>query len=183
MQRKVAIEQAAARKYPEQVVWVVTRNRQGRANAMAVGWVAVVSGAPLMFALGIDSGAYTYDLIRKTRQFVVAYPSEAMARETLYVGSHHGHDEDKLAACGIATRKAALVKAPLLADAVANFECRLVDIYQPGDCPIAIGKVIAAHVNCDPAVRRLYTVGKGHVMAGVRVARRAGLPRSRNAST
>ena len=160
---------AIVRKYPEQVVLVTTRASDGQANAMAVGWVAVASGDPLMFVLGISDEAYTYKLIRRTREFVVAFPSERMAHEVLYVGSRHGGPgRDKPAECGLAVQAASRVCAPLVADAVANFECRLVRSFKPGDCPLIIGEVIAAHVNRNRGLRRLYTVGPGHKMAGIR---------------
>ena len=58
------------------------------------------------------------------------------------------------------------IRSKLLADAVANFECELVTIYQPGDCPLVIGKVVVAHVNEDASLRRLYTIGPKHALGG-----------------
>lgn len=168
MQKKADIQKALKRKYPEQIVLVTTRKPGGGANVMAVGWVAIASEEPLMFMLGIDAGAYTYELIKKTKEFVVAFPNEKMAREVLFVGTRHGHKCDKIAASNLRVQKADKVKAPLLADAVANFECKLVDIYQPGDCPLIIGKVLAACENIRPDMKRLYTVGAGYKMSGVR---------------
>ncbi len=168
MQKKSNISKALQRKYPEQVVLVTTAKPDGGANAMAVGWVAIASGEPLMFMLGIDDGAYTHELIKKTKEFVVAFPGENMGREVLFVGTRHGRDSDKIAGSGLAVQPADKVKAPLVADAVANFECRLVAIHRPGDCPLIIGRVVAAHENSNPAVKRLYTVASGHKMAGVR---------------
>jgi len=168
MQKRAKIEEAVARKYPEQVVLVTTRSRSGKANVMAVGWTCVASGDPLMFALGIDDGAYTYELIRQTREFVVAFPGEKQGKETLFVGTRHGREMDKFRACGLKRQKATKVKAPLVADAVANFECKLVEITRPGDCPLIVGRVVAAHVNANRTLRRLYTVGRGHEMGGVR---------------
>lgn len=172
MQRESSVEQAVSRKYPEQVVLVVTRAAEDRVNVMAVGWTGIASGDPLMFMLGIDDGAYTYELIRAERSFVVAYPSERMGTAVLHAGSVHGHNRNKLAETGLATAAALHVRAPLLADAVANFECELVNIVQPGDCPLIFGRVLAAHVNTDPVLRRLYTVGPGHAMGGVRAVER-----------
>ena len=169
MQRLESVEKAILRKYPEQVVLVTTRSSEGRANVMAVGWVAIASGDPLMFMLGIDDGAYTYELIQATRAFVVAFPSERMAAAVLHAGSVHGRDRDKIAETGLVTAPATRVSAPLLVDAVANFECELAEVAQPGDCPILFGRVLVAHVNTDAELRRLYTVGPGHVMAGVRI--------------
>lgn len=171
MQKPVPPEEAIGRKYPEQVVLVTTRSRAGKPNVMAVGWVCVASSDPLMLALGIDAGAYTYQLIRRTRQFVVAFPNERMAAETLFVGSRHGQDMDKFTECGLKTQPATQVKAPLVADAVANFECSLVRILQPGDCPLIIGRVLAAHVNSKKSLRRLYTVAPGGKLAGIRPTR------------
>jgi flavin reductase (DIM6/NTAB) family NADH-FMN oxidoreductase RutF len=168
MQKKTTIKKASARKYPEQVVLVTTRGKKGKANAMAVGWIAIASGEPMMFILGIDDGAFTYELILQTKEFVVAYPSEKMARQVLYVGKNHGHNRDKITECGMKIQKASKVNAPLITEAVANFECRLVDIVKPGDCPLIVGEVIAAHENKNPSIRRLYTVGPGHTMGSVR---------------
>ncbi len=171
MQTKTPPENALKRKYPEQTVLVVTRGNDGRANVMAVGWVMIASSEPWMFALGIDDAAYTYELIRQKREFVVAFPSESMAKETLFAGTHHGHSLDKFAATGLQTQTGVLVKAPLLADAVANFECRLVCIVQPGDCPIVFGEVIAAHENRSPRVLCLYNWGSNYTLLGARKPR------------
>ena len=168
MQKKCRIEDAIGKKYPESVVLVTTCDRKEKANVMAVGWVAIASGEPLMFMLGIDDGALTFRNIRQTKEFVVAFPNEAMGRETLFAGSNHGHKMDKFEDSGLAVQKAVKVKSPLVRDAVANFECRLAKIYKPGDCPIVIGEVISAHVNRNASLKRLYTVGKGHKLAGVR---------------
>ena len=168
MQKQIEFSEAIIRKYPEQVVLITTRSREGKANVMAVGWVTIASGEPPMFVLGIDDGAYTYELIRQTEEFVVAFPPEQMASQTLFAGTHSGRDQDKFAEVNIAVQDGVIVKAPLIRDAVANFECKLVQVVQPGDCPLVIGQVVAAHVNEDETVRRLYTLAKGYVLGGVR---------------
>jgi len=170
MQKKVEIQEAFQFRFPEQVVLVTTRNQEGRANAMAVGWVMPASLDPLMFALGIDDQAYTYQLIKETGEFVVAFPEEGMAKETLFVGTVHGHQRDKITESGLAIQPASVVKAPLIAQAVANFECTLVEITKPGDCPLIIGQVVAAHLNISGSRHRLYTIDQTHCLGGVRPA-------------
>lgn len=173
MQKRVPIEKALERKYPEPVVLVTSCDRAGRPNVMAVGWVTIVSSGPWMFLLGIDREALTYANLRRTREFVVAFPHEGMARAVLHAGTVHGHGRDKISEAGLRTQKAARVRPPLLTDAVANFECKLVRVLTPGDCPLLIGRVVAAHVNTNPKLRRLMTVGPRYRLAGVRpVSRR-----------
>ena len=84
MQKSASINEAWQRKYPEQVVLAITKSPDGRINAMAIGWVTLVSDEPPMFLIGVDDPAYTLELIRKNKEFVIAYPSRAMAKETLY---------------------------------------------------------------------------------------------------
>jgi len=168
MQRHVEIEKAIERKYPEQVVLVTTRGKDGKSNVMAVGWICIASGEPLMFILGIDEDSHTFELIRETKEFVIAYPHEFMKEETLIAGSCHGDEVDKIARSGLNTQNAKKVKAPLLTDAVANFECEMLDMIKPGDCTLIIGKVVAAHMNTDSSIKRLFTVDKGHELSGVR---------------
>lgn len=162
MQKTAAIEEAWNRKYPEQVVLAITKNDEGRINLMAIGWVCLVSDDPPMFLVGIDDQAYTLELIRRNREFVIAYPSTEMAKETLYVGTTHGHSEDKGTKSGLKFSPPSKGNVPILADAVANFECRLVTEYRPGNCPLIVGEVIASHVNTDESIRRLVNFGKGY---------------------
>lgn len=168
MQKKARIDKALKRRFPEQVVLVTTRDTKGRPNVMAASWVTIASGEPPMFVIGIDDGAWTYRLISRRKSFVVAYPSEKMRKETLFAGSVHGCGRDKLRESGLKTLKGSMVDAPLIADAVANFECRLVKIFKPGDCPLVVGKIVAAHENVSHSARRLVVVGSGHALGGVK---------------
>ncbi|MCM8817286.1 MAG: flavin reductase family protein [Candidatus Omnitrophica bacterium] len=172
MQKQTDIEKALLRKYPEQVVLVTTRNKEGKNNVMAVGWVAMASSEPVMFVLGIDEQACTYQNIIETKEFVVSFPSEKMAKETLFAGSVHGYNRDKIKEAGLKVQNAEIVNAPILVDAVANFECRLVEITKPGDCPLIVGEVVAAWENSNKKLKRLYTVGKEHKLAPVRVIKK-----------
>lgn len=162
MQKSASITEAWSRKYPEQVVLAVTKSAEGKINLMAIGWVCLVSDDPPMFLVGIDDPAYTLELIRKHGEFVIAYPSQSMAKETLYAGTVHGHNEDKGKNSGLEFVPGIKTSVPILADAVANFECRFVAEYRPGNCPLIVGEVVASHVNTDPEITRLVNWGPGY---------------------
>lgn len=167
MQKSAKIEEAWGRKYPEPVVLVITKNDEGRVNLMTVAWICIASDEPPMFLLGIDGDAYTLELIRKNREFVVAYPSEGMAYATLYAGTAHGNQEDKGTLSGLKFVTGTIVDVPILEDAVANFECRLIEITRPGNCPIVLGEIVFSHENSDESVKRLYNLAKGYRLGGV----------------
>ena len=162
MQKSSSITEAWSRKYPEQVVLAITKSKDGRINLMAIGWVCLASDEPPMFLLGIDDQAYTLELIRDSREFVIAYPSQSMAKDTLFCGTTHGHNIDKGKVSGLKFEPASTVDVPLLSDAVANFECKLVTEYRPGNCPLVVGEVVASSVNADESIHRLINAGKGY---------------------
>ena len=164
MQKLASIEQVWQRKYPEQVVLALTVNEQNQVNIMTIGWVAVVSDEPPMYMLGIDDNAYTLELIRQNKEFVIAFPAKTMAGAALFCGTVHGHKIDKGRECGLNFAPGSKINVPILADAVANLECRLVTEYRPGNCPLIIGEVVAGHVNCDENVQRLINAGPGYLL-------------------
>jgi flavin reductase (DIM6/NTAB) family NADH-FMN oxidoreductase RutF len=167
MQKKTSLQDAFRCKYPDPVVLVTTRGPNGRANVMAVSWFTLASDDPWMFVLGIDDGAYTYKLIRQTREFVVAYPHDGMARATFVAGSQHGQHADKIKLTGLKLQDATVVRAPLLADAIANFECSVVKILKPGNCPLIVGRIVAAHRNTRTGLKRLFNLAKGYRLGRV----------------
>jgi len=161
MQKQVKYEQAIKTKYPEQVVIAVARDKNGRANPVTLGWTMIVSGEPPMMAIGVYKGHYSVKCIRHSKCFTVAYPSSNMAKVALFFGSHSGRDTDKFAELPCKTAPAKKIDSVLLADAVANFECRLVKQIPTGDHITFIGRVVCSHVNTKRK-KRLYSLGTGH---------------------
>jgi flavin reductase (DIM6/NTAB) family NADH-FMN oxidoreductase RutF len=147
MMRQVTPSQALQRKYPEWIELVVSRGADGQVNAMPVGWSMIASGSPLLYAIAIHQRQYTAQLIRETREFVVAVPSAGMAKATLYCGTHSGRDGDKIEPSGLKLVPAAEVKIPLLEGAVCNLECKLYSEVETGDHVLFVGKVVAAHLD------------------------------------
>jgi flavin reductase (DIM6/NTAB) family NADH-FMN oxidoreductase RutF len=161
MQKKVKYEQAIKTKYPEQVVIVIAKDKNGKANPVTLGWTMIVSGEPPMMAISVYKGHYSIKTIRHSNCFTIAFPSSDMADAALFFGSKSGRDIDKFAefVCKIEPAKA--IDSVLLADAVANFECKLEWQKAAGDHIVFVGRVVASHVNTKRK-RRLYTIAPGH---------------------
>lgn len=168
MQVETPFGEAIVKKYPEQVVIVLAREPSGRVNPITLGWTMLTSHVPPMMAFSVGMTRYSLGVLRAAKEWVIAFPSERQAEETLLFGTKSGRDTDKLAVSGVATSPAKIVDCVLLDDAVANFECRAAGELPTGDHVIFTGEVVAAHVNPD-APGRLYTVGKGYIMAGIRI--------------
>lgn len=157
--RPVSIDEALNTKYPEQVVMVNTYSPERRANSMAVGWAMPASGSPPYYAVGIGRKHYTIECVEAHEAFVVSFPAADQEQAMLFCGSNSGRDVDKEKASGFLFAPATRVDAPLIRDAVANLECRLVHRYASGDHDILIGEIVAAHV--EDGRTRLYNFGSG----------------------
>ncbi|MFO7957715.1 MAG: flavin reductase family protein [Candidatus Brocadiia bacterium] len=171
MQVETDYSDAIVRKYPEQVVIALARDSEGKCNPITLGWTMITSHDPPMMAISVGLTRYSLRAIREAGEFVIAFPSAQMADEALFFGTHSGRDMDKLAERETPTEPASEIDCVLLGDAVANFECMLESELKTGDHVIFVGHVVAAHVNQDEGVERLYTLGPGYQMGGV-----SGLP-------
>jgi flavin reductase (DIM6/NTAB) family NADH-FMN oxidoreductase RutF len=166
MQVEIDIIDAIVKKYPEQVVIVLAKERSGRVNPITIGWTMITSHNPPMMAVSVGITRYSLGVIREAGEFVIAFPTEFQAEEALLFGTKSGRNVDKLKESGVSTSPAKKVDCLLLDDAVANFECSLAGESPSGDHIIFVGEIVKAHVNPD-SPERLYTVAKGYKMSGV----------------
>ena len=163
--KRVSVEEAWKRKYPEPVVLSVSVDAEGKANIIALGWCMPTSFEPPMMAISVGRTRFSHQLICESREFVVAFPSEDMAKEVLYCGTHSGREVDKFKETGLVAVPAKKVRPPLIEGCVANFECKVVGEIETGDHTIFVGEVVAAHVS-EEKKRRLYNLGN-YKLAGI----------------
>jgi flavin reductase (DIM6/NTAB) family NADH-FMN oxidoreductase RutF len=156
--RKATIDDAISKKYPEGVAMIVSIDERGRPNAMPAGWYMFTSGDPPMIAISISPRRFTHELIERTRQFVVAFPSEDQSQVVDACGSCTGSEVEKFDCFSIVTEPSLEVKPPLIAGSVACLECELESSLTTGDHTIFVGRILAGHVSEGPT-RRLYNLG------------------------
>ncbi len=164
MQMETPYSKAITRKYPEAVAIAVARSPEGRDNPITLGWSMITSGDPPMFAMAVALGHYSREIIEQAGEFVLSFPSLAMAEAALYFGTHSGREVDKLKSFPLPTQRASSVDTVLFSDAVANFECKLDSQLVTGDHMLFVGRVVKSHVNQDADEKRLYTLKPGFVM-------------------
>ncbi len=166
MQKQTEYTEAIKRKYPEQVVIAVARDKAGKANPITLGWTMIVSGNPPMMAIAVAKSHYSIETVRHSKCFTIAFPSSDMAEAALFFGSHSGRDTDKFTEFDCPNEPAEKIDSVLLTDAVANFECTLESETPAGDHIIFVGKIVCSHVNTEPK-KRLYTIAPGHKLGPV----------------
>lgn len=145
---------------------VLVSSAHGNAtNIMTMGWHMVMEFQPSLVGCIISSANHSFGMIRSSRQCVINIPTEDIATKVVKIGNSSGRDIDKFDAFGLTPKPGARIRAPLIAECYANFECRLVDASQVKKYNMFIFEVVKAHVATAPkAPKTIHYRGDGEFM-------------------
>ena len=130
--------------YPKLAV-VVTTQSQGKANAMAVAWHTSISANPPLYGLSITTKRLTYEFIIESGTFGINFVPFGKVELVPSVGGISGRQADKFERFGIIQEEGLKASVPILKDAYACYECKLVDHQPCGDHEWVVGEVVATY--------------------------------------
>lgn len=133
--------------YPLPVVMVSVEDENGRDNIITVAWTGTICTNPPMAYISVRPERYSYDIIKRTGEFVINLTTEELTFATDYCGVKSGRDVDKFAHLGLHKEKAKEVKAPLIKESPVNIECRVRDIQELGSHSMFIADVVNVNVD------------------------------------
>ena len=107
-------------------VVLVTTARNGKANIMTMSWHTVMDFSPQIGCV-IGPWDYSFTALCETKECVIAIPTVDLAGKVVDIGNCSGRDVDKFKTFRLTPKPADKVKAPLIAECLANLECRVVD--------------------------------------------------------
>lgn len=100
---------------------------QGEKNIMTMGWHMVMEFSPALIGCYIWDANHSFDMVRRSKACVINIPTVDLAPKVVGIGNSSGRDIDKFATFQLTAVAGTKVKAPLIAECYANYECRLVD--------------------------------------------------------
>jgi flavin reductase (DIM6/NTAB) family NADH-FMN oxidoreductase RutF len=124
---------------------IVTCHAQGKDNAMALAWHAPLSFRPPLIGVSIALKRFTYEIILETGEFGINFLPLEKAKLIAAVGGSSGRGVDKLLMFGMEKEQPLKTSVPILKDAYAAYECKLVDHRTYGDHEWFVGQVVATH--------------------------------------
>ena len=127
--------------YPRQAV-LVTAASSEKANVTAVEWITPIGEKPPLLALSLHNTSLTLELLSTSMEFVVAIPTEKLRDAVLLCGATSGKFIDKFSEANLTQVKARRVAAPLIMEAAANIECRVLNYTSAGDHTLVVGEVV-----------------------------------------
>jgi flavin reductase (DIM6/NTAB) family NADH-FMN oxidoreductase RutF len=159
---------------PGPIVLVSSRWKD-ETNIMTMGWHTVMEFTPALFGCVIAGSNHSFELIRHSRECVVNLPTTALTDTVVRIGNTSGAEIDKFREFGLTAQDASEVKAPLIRECHANFECRLHDDALVERYNFFIFEVVKAHVAVTPKhPETLHYTGDGvFMLAGKIISRRS----------
>lgn len=133
--------------YPLPAVLVTCGDAPDNFNVMTVAWTGTVCSTPAMCYISVRPERYSYDIIKRTGEFVINLTTRSMARATDWCGVRSGRDTDKFAEMKLATVPSAEVKAPALEASPVSIECRVKQIVPLGSHDMFIAEVVNVAVD------------------------------------
>jgi len=148
---------------------------RGERNIMTMGWHMVMEFVPSLVGCMIAGSNHSFDLVRGSRQCVINLPTVDLTDTVVGIGNCSGASVDKFEKFGLTADPAAHVKAPLIRQCHANFECKLFDGALIDTYNFFIFEVVKAPVARAPRhPQTLHYTGDGVFMvAGKVISRRS----------
>ncbi len=128
--------------YPDTVALVGARSGE-RVNFMSCAWHAALSFSPPLFGILVARKRFTHGMISEAGEFTVNFLGFEQVRLSARMGRTSGRDLDKIEASHIKLVPGKVIKSPIVGEAYAAFECRLLEVKPFGDHDLFVGEVLA----------------------------------------
>ena len=131
--------------YPLPAVMVSVTDGQGNDNIITVAWTGTICTNPPMVYISVRPSRYSYEMIKKTGEFVINLTTEELAFATDYCGVRSGRDVDKFKEAHLTKEPAQFVKAPMIKESPVSIECRVTEVKKLGSHHMFLAEVLAVH--------------------------------------
>ena len=128
--------------YPLPAVLVSCGATPEEYNMLTVAWTGTICSDPAMCYISVRPERHSYDIIRRTGEFVINLTTEALARATDWCGVKSGKDVNKWREMGLTPVPATVVNAPLIEESPVSIECRVKQILPLGTHDMFIAEVV-----------------------------------------
>lgn len=128
--------------YPLPAVLVSVGATEEEYNLFTVAWTGTVCTNPPMCYISVRPERHSYEIIRRTGEFVINLTTSRLARATDWCGVRSGRDYNKFREMGLTPTPATQVAAPVVAESPVSIECRVRQIVPLGSHDMFIADVV-----------------------------------------
>ena len=128
--------------YPLPAVLISCGETEEEYNMLTVAWVGTICTNPAMCYISVRPERHSYEIIKRTKSFVINLTNEDMARATDWCGVRSGKDYNKFKEMRLTPQKAQKVAAPIVLESPLSIECEVIEIKELGSHHMFIANVV-----------------------------------------
>ena len=133
--------------YPLPAVLVTCGTTPEEYNMLTIAWTGTICTEPPMCYISVRKERHSYDIIRRTGEFVINLTTEEMARATDWCGVRSGRNEDKWKTTGLTPMANPHVSAPIIAESPLSICCRVREVKELGSHDMFIADVVGVEAD------------------------------------
>ena len=133
--------------YPLPAVMISCGETEEEYNIITVSWVGTICSSPAMCYISVRPERHSYEIIKRTGEFVINLTTEELAFATDFCGVRSGRDVDKFQKLNLTKEKAQFVSAPMIGEAPVSIECRVREVKELGSHDMFLADVLAVHAD------------------------------------
>ena len=145
MKKELTVREGLSR-LPIRPLYLASVGFEDKRSIVTIGMFGYFSGKPPLVGIGIAPARYSFDLIRKSGEFVVNIIDEDLIEAAKICGEQSGRDVDKFQVTKLTAEKGTKVNAPLIGESPLSLECKVIQEVEVGDHVWFMGEVLAANV-------------------------------------
>ena len=128
--------------YPLPAVLVSCGSTPEEYNLLTIAWTGTVCTNPPMCYISVRKERHSYDIIRRTGEFVINLTTEEIARATDWCGVKSGREVNKWEAMGLTPMTNDHVAAPLVGESPLSICCKVRQVVELGSHDMFIADVV-----------------------------------------
>ena len=151
--------------YPIPAV-MVSCGTMEKSNIITVAWTGIINTDPAMVYISVRPERYSYNIIKKSKEFVINLTNRDLARQTDWCGVKTGVKVDKFKETKLTKEKAEYVKCPMIKESPVSVECKVIEQKDLGSHTMFVAKVLAIHADEDYFDEKgAFDISKCHLIA------------------
>ena len=128
--------------YPLPAVLVSVGATEDEYNLFTVAWTGTVCTNPPMCYISVRPERHSYEILKRTGEFVINLTTARLARATDWCGVRSGRDYDKFKEMRLTPVAAAVVKAPVVEESPVAIECKVRQVIPLGSHDMFLADVV-----------------------------------------
>lgn len=132
--------------YPIPAV-MVSCGTMEKSNIITVAWTGIINTDPAMCYISVRPTRHSYEMIKKTGEFVINLTTKDLAYATDWCGVKTGAKVDKFKEMKLTKEKANFVNCPMIKESPVSVECKVKEIRELGSHHMFVAEILG--INAD----------------------------------